>query len=131
MSNAALVTIQGLYSAFARGDVATVLGCLAADVAWTEAAGFPYGGTYHGPTAVLDGVFMKLATEWDGYAAVPAEYVDGGDTVVAIGQYSGRYKATGKYFEARFAHVWKLRDGQAYQFEQFVDSLKVHEALQA
>ncbi|MBL0156485.1 MAG: nuclear transport factor 2 family protein [Bryobacterales bacterium] len=131
MSSTALVMIQQLYAAFAKGDVPTVLGSLAADIAWTEAAGFPYGGTYHGPTAVLDGVFMRLATEWDGYAAVPSEYVDGGDTVVALGLYSGRYKATGKHFEARFAHVWKVRDGQAYQFEQFVDSLKVNEALQA
>jgi uncharacterized protein len=130
MGSQALVTIQSLYEAFAKGDVPTVLGSLAADIAWTEAEGFPYGGTYHGPTAVLDGVFMRLATEWDGYAAVPTEFIDGGDTVVALGTYSGRYKATGKSFSAQFAHVWKLRDGQAYRFTQYADTLKVHEALQ-
>lgn len=131
MSSQALATVQNLYAAFAKGDAATVLGCLSADIAWTEAAGFPYGGTYHGPTAVLDGVFMRLATEWDGFAAVPAEFVDGGDTIVALGTYSGRYKATGKSFEARFAHVWKVRDGQAYSFEQYTDTMKVNVALQA
>jgi ketosteroid isomerase-like protein len=41
-------TIASLYAAFARGDVATVLGAFAADISWTEAEGFPYAGTYIG-----------------------------------------------------------------------------------
>ena len=52
MSN--LNTIQGAYAAFAKGDVPGVLGILDADIAWTEAEGFPYGGTYNGPNAVLE-----------------------------------------------------------------------------
>ncbi len=48
-----LESVQGLYEAFAKGDVPTVLGFLDANIAWTEAEGFPYGGTYNGPDAVL------------------------------------------------------------------------------
>jgi ketosteroid isomerase-like protein len=62
MSN--LNIIQGTYAAFAKGDVPGVLGVMDADISWTEAEGFPYGGTYHGPNAVLEGVFMRLGTEW-------------------------------------------------------------------
>ncbi len=129
MGSEALARVQGLYAAFAAGDVPAVLGTLSADIAWTEAEGFPYGGTYHGPTAVLNGVFLRLATEWDGFAAVPGEFIDAGDTVVALGLYSGTCKATGKAFRAHFAHVWKMRNGQAYQFTQYADTLKVHEAM--
>ena len=129
MSN--LNTIQNLYAVFAKGDVPSVLGFLSPDIAWTEAEGFPYGGTYHGPNAVLEGVFMRLGADWDGFAAVPSEYIDGGDSVVALGQYSGTYKATGKSFKANFAHVWKLQDGKAIRFVQYVDTLLVHQALQA
>ena len=128
MSN--LKAVQGLYEAFAQGDVPAVLGFLDPDIAWTEAEGFPYGGTYHGPNAVLSGVFMRLATEWDGYAAVPDEFIDGGDTVVALGRYSGTYKITGKSFQANFAHVWKIKAGKAIRFVQYVDTLLVHRALQ-
>ncbi len=128
MSN--LDGIRGVYDAFGKGDVPTVLGFLSADIEWTEAEGFPYGGTYRGPNAVLEGVFMKLGTEWDGYAAIPAEFIDAGDTVVALGTYSGKYKATGKRFHANFAHVWTLRDGKAIKFVQYTDTLRVHEALQ-
>ena len=122
--------MQGVYDAFAKGDIPAVLGFLSPDVEWTEAEGFPYGGTYIGPNAVLEGVFMRLGTEWEGFAAVPDEFIDGGDTVVALGKYSGTYKATGKSFQANFAHVWKVREAKAVRFVQYVDTLIVQRALQ-
>ena len=129
MSN--LNSVQRAYDAFARGDIPAVLGFLNPDVKWTEAEGFPYGGTYVGPDAVLEGVFMRLGAEWDGFAAVPDEFIDGGDTVVVLGKYSGTYKATGKSFQADFAHVWKVREGKAVNFVQYADTLLVQRALQS
>ncbi len=125
-----LNAVQRVYNAFAEGDIPTVLGYLSADIDWTEAEGFPYAGTYHGPKAVLEGVFMRLGSEWEGFAAVPDEFIDGGHAVVALGKYSGRYKRTSKSFQADFAHVWKMRDGKAIRFVQYVDTLVVHRALQ-
>lgn len=129
MSN--LDCVKSVYQAFAKGDIPTVLGLLSRDIAWTEAEGFPYAETYHGPNSVLTDVFMRLGAEWDGFAAVPDEFIDGGDTIVALGKYSGTYKATGKSFQANFAHVWKVQDGKATRFIQHVDTLLVHRALQA
>ena len=129
MSN--LTKVQNVYEAFAKNDIFGVLGFLSSDVQWTEAEGFPYGGTYHGPKAVLEGVFMRLGSEWNGFAAVPDEFIDGGDTIVVLGKYSGTYKATGKSFQAPFAHVWKVSEGKATRFVQYVDTLLVHRALQA
>ena len=122
--------IRGAYDAFAKGDVPTVLGLLSPDINWTEAEGFPYGGTYVGPRAVLENVFMRLGTEWEGFAAVPHEFIDGGDSVVALGKYSGTYKATGKSSQADFAHVWKMKDGKAVKFVQYVDTALVQRALE-
>ena len=128
MSN--LDSVRGVYDAFARGDIPAVLGFLSPDIEWTEAEGFPYGGTYVGPDAVLSGVFMRLGTEWENFAAVPDDYIDGGDRVVALGAYSGTYKATGKSFRANFAHVWTVRDGRATRFVQYVDTHVVRGALE-
>ncbi|HQR40039.1 MAG TPA: nuclear transport factor 2 family protein [Blastocatellia bacterium] len=121
--------IRGLYEAFSRGDVPAVLGALDASVRWTEAAGFPYGGTYVGPDAVLANVFLRLGTEWDGFAAVPQSFVAEGDTVVALGDYSGTYKATAKAFSAPFAHVWTLANGRVVRFHQHTDTAIVQAAL--
>jgi len=117
-----LETTRSLYAAFAAGDIAKVLSGLAPDIRWTEAEGGPYGGVSVGPDAVLANVFMKLGTEWDGFAAVAHEYVSEGSTVVALGDYSGTYKATGKSFRAPFAHVWKFRAGKAASFQQHTDT---------
>lgn len=127
MSNSDLV--RGLYSAFASGDVPAVLGSFDPEISWTEAAGFPYAGTYIGANAVLENVFMKLATEWEGFAAVPDEIVDGGETVVALGNYTGTFKASGKSMNVPFAHVYKFKDGKIASFVQHTDTLKVSEVL--
>ncbi|GAC1658771.1 MAG: nuclear transport factor 2 family protein [Acidobacteriaceae bacterium] len=115
-------TIQSLYAAFATGDVPTVLSAFAPDIRWTEAAGFPYAGTYIGPQAILDGVFMRLATEWDAFAAVPQQLVAEGDTVIAIGEYSGTYKATNKPMRVPMVHVWTVTDGKITRFVQHTDT---------
>jgi hypothetical protein len=126
-----LKKVQSLYAAFAIGDIPTVLGGLAPDIRWTEAEGGPYGGVSIGPDAVLQNVFMKIGGEWDGYAAVPREFVASGDTVVALGEYSGTYKATGKSFKAPFAHVWKFQGGKAVSFQQYTDTAVHSRPLQA
>lgn len=129
MSQQNVETIRGLYDSFSKGDIPTVLAGLDADIAWTEAEGFPYAGTYHGPESVLENVFARLGSEWDGFHAEPEEFVDGGETVVALGTYSGAFKETGKSFRAAFAHVWDLRDGKVVRFRQYTDTAKVREAL--
>ena len=121
--------VRRLYSAFAEGDVPAVLAALDPEVRWTEAAGFPYAGTHVGPDAVLHGVFARLGGEWDGFAAVPEELVAEGDTVVALGTYSGVYKASGKRVSVPFAHVWKLRDDKVVTFHQHTDTAVVQAAL--
>ena len=79
-----LDVIRGMYSAFARGDVASVLAALMPEIVWIEAEGFPSAGTYTTPDAVLHNVFMRLATEWDAFSAAPHEYVCDRQSVVAI-----------------------------------------------
>ncbi|MGH4016853.1 MAG: nuclear transport factor 2 family protein [Pseudonocardiaceae bacterium] len=122
-------TIDKAYQALATGDVPTVLGMLDDKVEWTQANGSPYAGTYHGPQAVLEGVFARLGAEWDVFKIEPSQHVAEGDEVVSLGTYSGTYKATGKSFSARFAHAFTVKDGKIVRFEQVVDSAELNKAL--
>jgi ketosteroid isomerase-like protein len=121
--------IRSIYAAFARGDMPGFLAALAPDICWTEAEGFPYGGTYVGPDAILEGVFMKLGTEWEGFAAVPERFVAEGETVIVLGEYSGSFRATGKRFVAPFVHVWELEGGKVARFRQHTDTVLVERAM--
>lgn len=124
-----LDAIRNVYAAFARGDIPVVLSILAPNAAWTEAEGFPYGGTYIGPDAVLQNVFMKIGAEWDAYTATCNELVGSGDTVIALGEYSGTYKATGKSFKAPMVHVWKFSGDKVMSFIQHTDTVLVLRAM--
>ena len=122
--------IQALFAAYAARDVRAMMGCLDDRVRWTEAEGFPYAGTHVGPKAVLDNVWMRMGTEWNDWEARPDDtIIVEGERVARAGKYSGTYKATGKSFSARFAHIFEVRNGKIIRFEQFVDSAKVNEAL--
>ena len=124
-----LQIIEEHYAASARGDLDGMVAPFAPDVEWIEMAGFPYAGTYRGPTAVREGVFERLGKEWAGYQAEPEELVAVGEHVVAFGVYSGTYRATGTAMTARFVHHWTLRDGQVVRFEQFTDTHLVRQAM--
>lgn len=102
---------------------------VAENISWTEARGFPYAGTYVGLESITKNVFGRLGSEWINYKFSPEGYVANEDKVVAYGTYSGTYKVTGKYFEARVAHLWKLENGKIISFEQFVDSQTVNDSL--
>ncbi len=121
--------IKSAYQAFATGDIPAVLGAFDQNISWTDMEGFPTGGTYIGAEAILNGVFMRLGTEWNDFRAVPDEFLDAGETVVALGNYFGTYKASGKSMHVPFAHVWSLRNGKVVKFVQYTDTLKVSEVL--
>lgn len=121
--------IREHYAASDRGDLDGMLAPFARDVQWTEAAGFPYAGTYIGPDAVAANVFQRIQEDWDDYTVAIDEVLDAGDAVVGIGTYSGTYRRTGRFFAARVAHVWRLADGKVVAFEQFTDTELVSRAL--
>ena len=102
---------------------------LADDVVWTEAAGFPYAGTYVGFSNIAK-VFQQLESEWTDYRFTVEGYVASGDKVMAYGTYSGTFNKTGKAFRARVSHLWTLKDQKIIGFEQFVDSQPVNDAMQ-
>ena len=121
--------IENGYRCFANGDVSGLLASFDENIEWTEAEGFPYGGTYTGANAIVENVFMKLGDEWENFSAVPDGLLDAGDNIVALGNYSGKYKESSKSMKVPFAHVWTLRDGKILKFVQYTDTLKVSEAL--
>jgi ketosteroid isomerase-like protein len=122
--------VRGLYAAFAKGDVAGVLGALDAAVEWREAEGFLYAdrNPYVGPQAVGEGVFARLGASVDGFAVVPERFIDGGEIVVVQGRYRGEMKASRTAVDAQFAHVWELRNGKIVRFQQYTDTKQWAEA---
>ncbi|MES2339191.1 MAG: nuclear transport factor 2 family protein [Pseudomonadota bacterium] len=121
--------IRATYEGSSEENGRNLRAALAPDATWTEAAGFPYAGTYVGYDAIVENVFHRLGTEWEGYRAEVHTYLEDGDRVAAFGVYSGTYRATGKAMTATFAHLYRLDGGRIVTMEQYVDSASVMAAL--
>lgn len=124
-------TVQGMYEAFGRGDIGTVLAALDPGVEWWEAENFIYADNnpYVGPDAVLQGVFARIGGEWEGFSVSPKEVLDAGNTIVGHGHYSGKFRNTGRDVRAQFAHVFTFRDGKIVKFQQYTDTAQFREAV--
>ena len=132
MDNVSL--LKSLYSAFGQGDIPAVLAAMSPDIKWYEAEGNPYmpsGEAWTGPEAVLNNLFLRLGTEWDGFAVHPGAFHGAGDSVIVEARYSGTYKATGKEMDAQVCHVWDVKNGKLTRFQQYVDTAKLQEVMGA
>lgn len=121
--------LRGAYEAFGRGDIPAVLGVLHPDITWNEAENVTYddGAPFVGTDQVLQKLFMRLGSEWDGFRVDVEEILDCGQRVVALVRYRAVYKATGGQLDAQAAHVWTVEDGKVTRFNQYTDTLQFAE----
>ena len=107
MSQENVESIRGIYEAFGKGDVPAVLGQMDQGIEWREAENFIYAdrNPYVGPQAVLEGVFMRLGSEWDDFTVTPEEWLDAGNHVVVLGT-TNRFQVASQLL----ARGWQLYD---------------------
>jgi uncharacterized protein len=132
MSN--VTFLRGLYEAFGRGEVPTVLDAMNPDIEWREAEGNPYqpdGSAWRGPDAIVKNLFVKLGTDWDGFTIHTKQFHDAGDAVVVEARYTGTYKSTVKKLDSQVCHVWKIRNGKVVSFQQYVDTAQLRDVMGA
>jgi ketosteroid isomerase-like protein len=131
MSKENVTLLQGLYEAFGRGDIPTVLAAMDPNIEWDEpqAPGYPAGGIHRGPQAVANGVFGTIPTYYQEFAAVPQEFIDAGDRVIVLGEFQGKGKASGTSFVAPFVHIATFRDSKWVRFQDYTDTGTIAAAI--
>lgn len=94
--------INNVYAAFGRGDVDYILNQLTDDVRWVTHfdAVVPRAGDYPGKQNVSR-FFQAIAESVEVTAFIPSEYVAQADTVVSMGQFGCKVRATGKEVSRR------------------------------
>lgn len=116
--------VKGIYEAFGRGDIETILGNLADDVEWVVSGrqdGIPYAGTYHNRNGARD--FFSLLSESISYDRFePRRFVAEGDQVAVFGYYHGNVKRNGQAVETNWAMEWTLKDDKVTRFTAYDDT---------
>ena len=126
-----LETVKALYAAFDQGDIAGATAAMADDIVWNEAENNKLAdrNPYVGPQAIVEGVFVRLAEDFDGFGVDRQAYVVDGDTVVMRGRYQGISRHNGKPINPQAIHWWTLSGGKITGFQQFVDTLALAHAV--
>ncbi len=131
MSNANITTIQNLYAAFGRGDVATIIAGLTPDVDWQTIGrqkDFPTLGARKGAAQVQE--FFQLVGEHEDFSDfTPREFYAADDKVFVLGSYSLKLKKTGKPIASEWVHVFTLKDGKVTRFREHTDTAQFAEAF--
>jgi ketosteroid isomerase-like protein len=105
---------EELFAALRSDDVDALQRLLSPDFRGELTAGLP-----HGLGRVYEGLESMMNEGWgalgDYFEMVPEvdKLYDGGDVLIARGNYVGKVKATGKPIRAAFAHFWSF-DGERF-----------------
>jgi ketosteroid isomerase-like protein len=122
--------VKGIYAAFGEGRIGEIVARIADATDFIHHGGdaIPWSGNRTSPAAVA-GFFQDLAAAVTVTEFTAAEYVETGDTVVALGRWGGVAKSTGKPFSSAWSMTWKLRDGKVYFYEAFEDTASIAKAF--
>jgi len=124
--------VKDAYAAFQRGDVNAILNLLTEDIEWEGVKGtegvLPQAGKRHGRAAVQEFFGQVVATtQFDTFE--PREFIAQGDTVVAIGHYTGKAKPTGLAIATDWVMVFAFRGDKIASFREFTDSAQIVKAF--
>lgn len=124
--------IKGLYANFAAGNVPGVLEALDPNIVWNEAENFIYAdkNPYNGPTAIVEGVFSRIGSEWEYFNVTDRQITEMANNMVLMaGRYNAKHKTTGKLLNSQAAHVWTLNNGKVTRFQQYTDTKQAAEIV--
>lgn len=121
--------LRDRYEAFNERDIETVVEIFDEDIEWVCPEGYRYGGTYRGPGEVGE-FFERVLSDVDDLHLDVQRFVDGGETVVVLGDLRGTAAETGESIDVPFAHVIDLADGHITRFQEFPDTASIERALQ-
>ncbi|MBD0824047.1 ester cyclase [Aestuariibaculum marinum] len=118
-----IAIIDGIYEAFGKGDIPTVLGMMTSDIIWNESSSSSYsdGNPYSSPDAVLNGVFKRLGEDNDYFKLENIKLSAlGNDQVLATLNYDGKLKKTGETYQTTVVHLWTLKEEKVTAFQQYI-----------
>ena len=124
MSNANITLVQGLYAAFGRGDIASLLAAMTSDVDWQTlgpAQDYPTFGQRKGKAAVRE-FFTQVAATEEFSDFSPRDFYATGDMVFVLGSYAGKNEKTGRGRACAWAHVFTVAGGKVSRFREYTDT---------
>ena len=121
--------IHQTYAAIGSADMPGVLQRMSREIIWRvpEMVEVPFAGEWRGHQGVEE-FFTRVAKAQEVVAFQHHQFVAQEQTVVVLGHFVMRVRATGRLSRSDWAHVWTLSEGLIVRFQEYVDTAAVRAA---
>ena len=119
--------VQSFYANLAGGKPDAAFALCSDDIEWNEAEGNPLAdrNPYRGVNQIAEGVFGRLGAIFEGFAAVPDEFIAENGRVIVIGRYHGTHRKSGARLDCQAVHSWWVDGGKIVRFQQYADTAQL------
>ena len=119
--------VQSFYANLACGKPEAAFALLSDDIEWNEAEGNPLAdrNPYRGASQIAEGVFGRLGAMFEGFAALPDEFIAENGRVIVIGRYRGTHRKSGAKLNCQAVHSWWVEGGRIVRFQQYADTAQL------
>jgi ketosteroid isomerase-like protein len=115
-----LEAVLASYEALNRGDIDGTVAVLAPDAEWHESAALPDAGVFRGREAVRS-FLVQFLESWQELHQEVEEVVVEGDRAALMIHLRARGRGSGAEVDARYAHVWTVRDATGVRVDAYED----------
>lgn len=121
--------LRDAYEALNRGDIESALGVLEPDAEWHEHSDLPEADVYRSRDAIRT-FLVGYLDSWEKFRQETEELIDADDRVAVLLRMAAKGKGSGIEVEARYAHVWTMRNGKGVCVDAYADCEAALAALQ-
>jgi uncharacterized protein len=124
-------TIEEVYQAFGRGDVAAILDAVTDDVDWateTSSTAAPWYGVRHGKDGVA-AFFTAFGSAMEVEEFTPVSLAANDTDVLTVVRFRARSRSTGKTLAMDLHHYFKFRDGKIAYYRGTEDTAQTGAVL--
>jgi ketosteroid isomerase-like protein len=122
--------LRRAYEALNHGDIEGALAVLDEDAEWTEHSDLPEAGSYHGREAIR-AFLVQFLESWQQFHQETEELIPGESCVLIMLRSHQRGKGSGIDVEAKYAHLWTMKDGRGVRVDAYFDRKDALRALRA
>ena len=124
-------TIEEVYQAFGRGDVAAILDAVTDDVDWaaeTTSTAAPWYGVRHGKDAVA-AFFAAFGSAMEVEDFTPISFAANDTDVLTVVRFRARSRSTGKTAAMDLHHYFKFRESKIAYYRGTEDTAQTEAVL--
>jgi len=112
--------VEASYAALNSGDIDEALAALAEDAEWHESGALPDAGVYLGREAIRAFLTEFLAS-WESFEQEIIETRERDGKVAVFIHLTAVGSGSSVQVDARYAHVWTLREGQGVRVDAYYE----------